>query len=179
MPTVKRFEELDVWKLARLQCRAFAQLVSEGFLRNTGPLLDQMDRSSASVMDNIAEGFDRFSKADFRHFLVIARGSNAEFRSQLYRAADRGLIRSDTFEEMFIASENLGVKLHHFISYLTKAEFKNKPEAKDLSSDPGGLQEQEVLYEAMREHDVPLEFLVHCPVYSPNSTSPSLRSGQK
>lgn len=159
MPTVKRFEELDVWKMARQQCESFARLVSEGYLRTSGPLQDQMDRSSASVMDNIAEGFDRYAKADFRHFLVIARGSNAEFRSQLYRAVDRQIIGCEAFDAMYTASEHLGVKLHHFISYLTKAEFKNKPEARDLSTGFGEIQEPAAPYSDERGYELPLEFL--------------------
>jgi hypothetical protein len=110
-------------------------------------------------MDNIAEGFDRFSKTDFRHFLVMARGSNAEFRSQLFRASDRKVLGDELFESMKTASEYLGVKLHHFISYLSKAEFKTKPDAKDLSAGSGLVSESSVEFTIPSEYDFPQELL--------------------
>lgn len=158
MPTIKRFEELDVWRMARVQCEQYAQLVLSGSLHEQGALKDQMDRSSASVMDNIAEGFDRFSRADFRHFLVIARGSNAEFRSQLYRANDRNAISDEIFQSMKTASEHLGVKLHHFISYLSKTEFNSKPEARDLSAGSGAVNEALVTFTGISGYDLPVAF---------------------
>ena len=78
-------------------------------------------------MDNIAEGFDRFSKIDFRHFLVIARGSNAEFRSQLYRCQSRSIISEEEFQKLRKANEYIGIKIHHFIAYLTRSDYKTKP----------------------------------------------------
>lgn len=127
MATVKRFEELDVWQLARVQCQEFKRLKDIGAFTDDFPLQDQMNRSTGSVMDNISEGFDRFTKADFRHFLIIARGSNAEARSQLYRALDRNYISQPTFDWLNLASIELGVKLHNFINYLTGSEHKHKP----------------------------------------------------
>jgi len=48
-------------------------------------------------MSNIAEGFDRGSRAEFHQFLVIAKASAAEVRSQLYVAYDIGYINQSTF----------------------------------------------------------------------------------
>jgi four helix bundle protein len=142
MPTVKRFEELVVWQMADAQCVSFQRLVEEDKFGRYHSLMEQMDRSSGSVMDNIAEGFDRNTRADFRHFLVIARGSNAEFRSQLYRAAKRDIIDENLFGQLKHDSEILGVKLHHFISYLSQTPIKEKPSAKDYRN----LEEAEVPY---------------------------------
>ncbi len=158
MPTVKRFEELQVWLLAEAQCNAFYDLVKEGRFKNHFSLQDQMDRSSGSVMDNIAEGFDRFSKADFRHFLVIARGSNAEFRSQLYRCKSREIIAPETFEMLKQAAAHLGAKLHHFINYLTKTTFKHKPLAPVLPAEKH-LEEAAPDYGGADLYTFPEEFL--------------------
>ncbi len=119
--------------MAKKQCTDFFDLVKAERFLNQASLKDQMDRSSGSVMDNIAEGFDRNSKADFRHFLVFARGSNAEFRSQLYRCQDRSLISPEEFYTMKQAAEHLGVKTHHFIGYLSRTVHKDKPLDKPLS----------------------------------------------
>ncbi len=127
MATIKRFEEMEIWQLAKAQCAAFFKLEKNGHLAGRNALKDQMDRSSGSVMDNIAEGFDRHSRADFRHFLVIGRGSNAEFRSQLYRCQDRSIILEPEFQKLKEANEDLGIRIHHFINYLTHTDHKHKP----------------------------------------------------
>ena len=126
MPTLKRFEELVVWQMAEAQCAHFQTLVEGQRFEQYPSLQQQMDRSSGSVMDNIAEGFDRFSRADFRHFLVIARGSNAEYRSQLYRCRRRSITDDAYFEQWKAANATLGSKLHNFIQYLSNTSYRQK-----------------------------------------------------
>ncbi|HRO41966.1 MAG TPA: four helix bundle protein [Flavipsychrobacter sp.] len=127
MPTIKRFEELRIWQDARKQCQQIGVLVQSSGLKNDFALRDQINRSSGSVMDNIAEGFDRFTKNDFRHFLIIARGSNAEVRSQLYRVLDKGYCTVNEIEELIRFSEMLSIKITNFIHYIDKSGYKNKP----------------------------------------------------
>ena len=62
-------------------------------------LRDQIQRASVSVLSNIAEGFDRSSPTEFHRFLVIAKGSCAEVRAQLYVAFDAQLIDLKRFDE--------------------------------------------------------------------------------
>ncbi len=75
------FEDLKVWKRG---CRLAVDVC--GRLRDSKDfaLKDQMTRSSISVPSNIAEGAERDSPGDFKHFLRIAKGSCAELRTQLY-----------------------------------------------------------------------------------------------
>jgi len=51
-------------------------------------------------MSNVAEGFERYSPAEFKHFLSVARGSAAEVRSQVYVASDLGYIDRATFAQL-------------------------------------------------------------------------------
>jgi four helix bundle protein len=126
MATVTRFEDLEVWKLARKQVNDFDELVTTTSLGKNFELRNQMDASSGSVMDCIAEGFDRSGNQEFKNFLLIAKGSNAEFRSQLYRCLDRKHIMNEKFEDLYTKNITLGNKLMSFIIYLQKSMFKGQ-----------------------------------------------------
>jgi four helix bundle protein len=63
-------------------------------------LRDQIRRAAISVMSNIAEGFERYSRPEFGQFLSIARGSAAEVRSQLYLARELGYIQELDFQQL-------------------------------------------------------------------------------
>jgi four helix bundle protein len=92
---VARFEELIVWQKSKALCVAVYGATQSGrFARDTG-LRTQIQRAAVSVMSNIAEGFDRNSRAEFARFLAIARGSAGEVRSQLHLARDLGYLSAD------------------------------------------------------------------------------------
>jgi len=83
--TISRFEELDIWKNARSLCKKIRDLSIHSGLAKDYSLKDQILRSSGSVMDNIAEGYERDGKKEFIQFLYISKGSLGETRSQIYR----------------------------------------------------------------------------------------------
>lgn len=83
---VRRFEDLRAWKKAKELALAVYKATEGGRFGRDFGLRDQIRRAAVSVMSNIAEGFDRYSRAEFRHFLSIARGSVSEVRSQLHLA---------------------------------------------------------------------------------------------
>ena len=124
MAKVDRFEDLDVWQLAREICNDLENLFNTTPLGKRYSLLNQMDRSSGSVMDNIAEGFGRGGSLEFRNFLGFSKGSCTELKSQLYRAKDKNLISSETFDLLTGKCDILNAKLGSFINYLSKTEFK-------------------------------------------------------
>jgi len=97
----KRFEELPVWQTARALCREVDQLISATGLRKDFNLRDQLWRSSGSVMDNTAEGFDDGSSKEFTRFLGNSQRSCSEPQSQLYRAIDCGHITQDRFDRVY------------------------------------------------------------------------------
>jgi four helix bundle protein len=71
-------------------------------------------------MSNIAEGFERGTRQESIHFLNIAKGSNAEVRSQLYVALDQEYLNQPQFEALRSSALSLSRRISRFISYLEK-----------------------------------------------------------
>lgn len=99
-PRVSRFEDLVAWQHARSLCREVYSATSRGPLARDHALRDQMRRAVASILANIAEGFERGRRTEFHQFLSIAKGSCAELRSFLYIAADTSAIDVATFTRL-------------------------------------------------------------------------------
>ena len=131
MSTIKRFEDLEVWQLAREQAREIYKLAQVGTFSKDFDLKNQINASAGSTMDNIAEGFERFTNKDFCHFLVISRGSNGEVRSQLYRAFDRNHISEETLKSRLDFSIIIGNKIKSFMDYLQSSKYKTKAQRAD------------------------------------------------
>jgi four helix bundle protein len=83
MATITRFEDLEIWKEARRLAKEVHLISIHTELRSDLRFKNQIKSSSGSVMDNIAEGFERDGNIEFRQFLSIAKGSAGETRSQL------------------------------------------------------------------------------------------------
>ena len=124
MATVKRFEDLDSWKLARELCSKIGKLIDEGSFKKNFRLIDQLEGSSGSVMDNIAEGFERGIRSEFITFLGYTKASCGEFRSQLYRASDRKYLSQGQFGELYAMGLRISAMLQKFIGYLQRSEIK-------------------------------------------------------
>jgi four helix bundle protein len=123
---VEQFEDLTVWKRAKELSLGIYRATNDGqFARDRG-LRDQIRRAAVSVMSNIAEGFGRYSRNEFRHFLSIARGSVSEVRSQLHLARELGYLR----EPEFIAQINLCLEISRMLSVLHR---KSAPPAEEAS----------------------------------------------
>lgn len=107
MSRVERFEELIAWQKARELTRTIYQTTRQGSFSHDRGLAGQVQRAAVSVMSNIAEDFERGTSADFHHFLLIAKGSCAEVRSQLYVALDVGYLAPAQFEELARQAEEV------------------------------------------------------------------------
>ncbi len=96
-----RFEDLDAWAVARELANLIYAYGRESSLGKDYGFKDQIQRAAVSVMNNIAEGFERGSNKDFAKFLFIARGSVGEVRSMLYLAMDQKYITEEQFGEAY------------------------------------------------------------------------------
>lgn len=83
MATVRGFENLDAWQLARKLANEIYASSSSGAFARDFVLRDQMRGAAISVLSNIAEGFERGGNAEFIQFLSIAKGSVGEARAQM------------------------------------------------------------------------------------------------
>jgi len=134
MATIRSFEELEVWKKARMVSKEiFKVTMSESFFKDFA-LKDQINRASGSIMDNIAEGFERGGRKEFIQFLSYAKGSAGEVKSQLYRAMDHGHINQETFQKFQQEISDIGKMLAGLISYLNKTNIDGTKYLKEPDS---------------------------------------------
>ena len=126
MPTINRFEDLEVWQLARKVEQFTFELTKSEMLSKDFKLKNQMNGSSSSVMSNIAEGFGRGGRLEFVNFLSFAKGSATELQSQYYNCLDRKYIIEDSFNEVYQMTEILCKKISAFMAYLNQSEKKGQ-----------------------------------------------------
>ena len=117
---------MESWKRARKLCVFISQLISLDEFNNDYALISQIRRSSGSVMDNIAEGFERGGNKEFIQYLYIAKGSVDETRSQFYRAHDFNYITEDDFDIGLKMCHDVSKLISGMISYLKKSNLKGK-----------------------------------------------------
>lgn len=124
MSKVERFEDLKIWQLARELCQMIHKLTVKDQFFKDFKLVGQINGSSGSIMDNIAEGFERDGNKEFIQFLTFSKGSCGETRSQLYRALDYQYITQDEFDAAYKMTLEESKMLKSFIQYLKDSELK-------------------------------------------------------
>lgn len=124
MSTWTTFEEIEVWQLARKFCKKIDIISYYDKLAKDFALKDQINRSSGSVMDNIAEGFGRGGTIEFKTFLSYSEGSANESKSQLYRIFDKNYISENEFIELKAEITEIINKIGALIRYLNSIEHK-------------------------------------------------------
>jgi len=94
---INKFEDIISWqksgKLTVEIYKIFSTCLDYSFV-------NQIRRASVSIMNNIAEGYERNTNKEFRNFLFISKGSCAEVRSMLYIAYKINYINNEQFKEL-------------------------------------------------------------------------------
>ncbi len=120
MGRIEKFEDLDVWKEARVLRNMVSEITRKSIVKNDFMFCNQIRSSALSIMSNIAEGFESQSKKEFINFLSYARRSCGELRCQLYAAFDDKYIDVKEFNKIYQQTVKVGKMLTNLISYLRK-----------------------------------------------------------
>jgi len=122
--TIERFEDLEIWQLARELCKFVYEITEKEPFSKDFTLRNQIRSSSGSTMDNIAEGFERDGTKEFIQFLSVSKGSCGECRSQSYRAFDYKYIDQSILDELLQRTTTLSKNIASFMTYLKSSTIK-------------------------------------------------------
>lgn len=112
---IEKFEDIIAWQRARELTKIIYQELRNS--RDFG-FRDQMQRASVSIMNNIAEGFERKGNKELKNFLFIAKGSSAEVRSMSYLAFDLQYITKQQHDKLLSMTDEIARLLSGFIKTL-------------------------------------------------------------
>ena len=122
MGSFKRIEEMEIWQRGcRLAVEVYRLTQRKEFEKDWG-LSNQIRKSGVSIPSNIAEGHERDTSAEFRHFLRIAKGLCGELRTQLYIAHALGFIDKATADKVIAECVEISSMIYGLICHLDKSE---------------------------------------------------------
>ncbi len=129
MAAVRDFEELAIFQKARELSKKIYPVTNKNGFKSDYRFVQQIRAAAGSIMDNIAEGFERGGNKEFLNFLYIAKGSCGEVRSQLIRANDVGYLKEEEYKELYTECRKLSAGIMNFIkeikaSDITGAKYK-------------------------------------------------------
>ncbi|MCF6367092.1 MAG: four helix bundle protein [Bacteroidales bacterium] len=110
---IHKFEDIISWQKSKILVLDIYKLFEKH--KDFG-FKNQIERASVSIMNNIAEGFERKSNNEFMYFLFVAKGSCAEVRSMLYLAKDLNKMNQENFNKLY----SLTIEISKLLSGLIK-----------------------------------------------------------
>lgn len=135
MASIERFEDLEIWQLARELVRDIYKLTRKKEFSKDYGLKDQIRRSSVSVMNNISEGFESRTTKRFINYLGYSKGSCGETRSISYVAFDCEYITNSEFQILYDRCTIISKKTQKLINYLEG--YSSNDRVKDVLVDYG------------------------------------------
>ena len=123
MSAVRDFEELAIFQKARDLSKIIYPITQRGEFKYDTRFVQQIRAAVGSIMDNIAEGFERTGNKEFLNFLYIAKGSCGEVRSQLIRANDLGYMTKEEYDELYTECRKLSAGIMNFIKEIRTSEY--------------------------------------------------------
>ena len=105
--SISNLDDFKAWQKARGICKKIYSMILSNNGINDFSLKDQINRSSGSIMDNLAEGLGRNTHNEFVHFLSISLGSLMEVKSQLFRSFDRNYITPEELKSLIDALDEI------------------------------------------------------------------------
>lgn len=131
MATIKRFYDLEAWKKARMLNLEIYKMTRADAFKKDFILVDQVRRSSVSIMANLAEGFGRKGNKEFLQFISIAEGSLCELKSHLFISLDVEYITQPVFQKLFEMTEETQRIINGFAEYLKNSDLKGMKYSKN------------------------------------------------
>jgi len=112
---IEKFEDIIAWQ----KSKELSLIIYEKFKDiHDFSFKNQIQRAVISIMNNIAEGFERRGDKEFKHFLFMAKGSCGEVRSMLYLGLELGYLSGDNFKKLHNLSLEISKLLSGFIKTL-------------------------------------------------------------
>ena len=130
MSVAKDFEELAIFQKARELSKKIYPITNREGFKSDYRFVQQIRAAAGSIMDNIAEGFERTGNKEFLNFLYVAKGSCGEVRSQLIRANDVGYLTPEEYKDLYSECRKLSASIMNFIKEIKSS---NKVGAKYMS----------------------------------------------
>ena len=118
MAKIERFEDIIAWKKAMELCDCVYAITNNEKLAKDYALKDQIRKSAISIPSNIAEGFEREGNNQFIYFLLIAKDSCGELRTQIHIAGNNNYITKSEFEKLYSLAVEVSKMISGFVTYL-------------------------------------------------------------
>jgi four helix bundle protein len=119
-----RFEDLEVWRKARILVAEVYRRTGQGRFSHDFGLREQIRRAAVSVGSNIAEGYERGGNREFLQFVSHAKGSCGEVRAQLHIAHDQGYLGQADYEDLVERATEISRMLAGLIRHLRGSELR-------------------------------------------------------
>jgi len=126
MSKVTKFEDLRCWQLSRILTKRVYVMSTTNALSKDFETRSQFKKAGLSIMNNIAEGFGRFSDKDFIRFLDYSVGSCIEVKSMSYLFLDLDYFSKEEVKYFQLQVEETKASILAFIKYLRSKENKSE-----------------------------------------------------